>query len=362
MIPIAKPSMGGEEVSAVADVLYSGMLAQGENVARFEKNFAEYCSVAEAVAVNNGTAALHATLLALGVRPGDEVIVPDFTFFATASSVCMCGARPVFADVEERTFNVNPISVQECIGPKTRAVIGVHLFGQPFEVTPVWELCEDAKIPLIEDAAQAHGAEYHNKKAGGLGDAACFSFYPTKNMTTGEGGMVTTDNRDLAERIRIIINHGQSEKYLHSCLGFNYRMSDIGGAMGCVQLNKLDSFNSRRRAIARYYSKNIRAAGIIPPFEVPGATHVFHQYVLKVMENGPMTRESLSAYLSGKGIGNAVHYPIPLHRQPVFREIAGDTKCPVSARLADQVISIPVHPSVTDTERDYIVTILNEVK
>ena len=238
MIPIAKPMTGDKEIEAVTEVLRSGMLAQGKNVARFEEDFAGYCGVAEAVAVNNGTAALHATLLALGIQAGDEVIVPDFTFFATASSVCMCGARPVFADVDGKTFNVNPASVQENIGPKTRAVIGVHLFGQPFEVRPVRELCEDAKIPLIEDAAQAHGAAYQKKKAGGLGDVACFSFYPTKNMTAGDGGMVTTDDRDLAAKIRVIINHGQSGKYLHTCLGYNYRMTDIAGALGRGTVDK----------------------------------------------------------------------------------------------------------------------------
>jgi perosamine synthetase len=361
VIPIAKPFTGEEEIEAVTEVLRSGMLAQGKNVAQFEEDFAKYCGVREAVAVNNGTAALHAALLALGVSSGDEVIVPDFTFFATASSVCMCGARPVFADVDEKTFNVAVDSVEEKISPKTRAVIGVHLFGQPFDVTPLRELCEDAKIPLIEDAAQAHGATYHGKKVGGLGDAACFSFYPTKNMTTGEGGMVTTDNRDLAVKIRVIINHGQSEKYLHTCLGYNYRMTDIGAAIGLVQLRKLGSFNTRRQETAAFYDDHIPADGIETPVVVPGMTHVYHQYVLKVTPECRLSRDQLAIALRDKGIGTAVHYPIPLHRQPVFEECARKGSCPVADQLAGEVLSLPVHPLVTDKEREYICECINEV-
>lgn len=361
MIPIARPYIGEEEINAVTGVLRSGMLAQGTNVSRFEEEFARYCGVCEAVAVSNGTAALHATLLAFGLTSGDEVIVPDFTFFATASSVCMCGAKPVFTDVNPRTFNIDPVSLQEKIGRKTKAVIGVHLYGLPFDITPIREICEDAKIPLIEDAAQSHGALYNKTRAGGLGDAGCFSFYPTKNITTGEGGMVTTNNRKLASKIRILINHGQSEKYLHTCLGYNYRMTDIGGALGSVQLSRVESFNASRRENASYYSANIKVRGLLVPMVPPHAFHVYHQYVVKVTEDCAMTRSDLSSYLTKHGIGNAIHYPIPLHKQPAFKEYSGETVCPVSDMLSEQVLSLPVHPSVTRTEREYIVTTLNEV-
>ena len=285
MIPVGKPSLGEEEIEAVSAILRSGMLAQGPRVEEFEKKFARYSDTPIGIAVNSGTAALHAVLLALGIGPGDEVIVPAFTFFATASSVCMCGARPVFADVDEDTFNLSIESLEEQLTPKTRAVIGVHLFGQPFDVRPVAEICGERGIHFIEDAAQAHGAIYHGKKVGSFGIAGCFSFYPTKNMTTGEGGMVTTADPDLAGTIRRYINHGQQEKYLHTCIGYNFRMTDIGAAIGLAQLEKLDSFNKKRRETASYYDTHIRCPGIILPERTPGTEHVYHQYVLRVTES-----------------------------------------------------------------------------
>jgi perosamine synthetase len=361
MIPIGTPLTDEQEIAAVSEVLRSGMLAQGPGVEMFEKEFSSYCGTRHGIAMNNGTAALHATLLALGIGPGDEVILPAFTFFATASSVCMCGAKPVFVDVDRETFNLSIDALQNALSAGTRAVIGVHLFGQPFEVNTVKEICGERGIHLVEDAAQAHGATCHGRKVGSFGTAGCFSFYPTKNMTTGEGGFVTTDDDQVSQKIRQIINHGQSEKYLHTMLGFNYRMTDIGASIGLAQLRKLDSFNARRRETAQYYNSNLRYPGLIPPRTVPGSVHVYHQYVVRVTEECRLNRDQVAMKLKDKGIGTAVHYPIPLHRQPVFSKYARQTHCPVSEALAKEVLSLPVHPRVTDADREYICSCINEV-
>ena len=218
-IPVARPAIGQDEISAVTAVLESGMLAAGERVLEFEKKFADYCGTTHAVAVNNGTAALHAALLAADIGPGDEVIVPSFSFIATATAVSMTGAKPVFVDVNEQTFGIDPAQIEGSVTPKTKAVIGVHLFGQPFDVPGIQQVCDLHNLKLIEDAAQAQGAMYNGEKTGGFGQFGCFSFYATKNMTTGEGGMVTTSDKAYNERLRLLINHGQSEKYLHTRLG-----------------------------------------------------------------------------------------------------------------------------------------------
>ena len=361
-IPVARPLVGEEEIEAVARVMRSGMLAQGSDVTEFESRFAEYCGARHAIGVNSGTAALHAALLAAGVGPGDSVIVPAFTFFATASSVSMCGATPLFADVDPRTFNIDPESVADLIRPDTRAVIGVHLFGQPFDVGAVRDLCDDRRLVLIEDAAQAHGAEYQGKRAGSLADLACFSFYPTKNMTTGEGGMITTDDDALAERVRLLINHGQSRKYLHSAIGYNYRMTNISAAIGLVQLDRVEGFNERRIHNARYLDRHLAGTGLITPYVAPGVRHVYHQYVVRLPAGYPLSRDAFMEALSEQGIGTAVHYPIPVNRQPVYLAGNNSTSCPVSDDLAASVVSLPVHPSVTDEELAYICDAVRELQ
>ena len=338
------------------------MLAQGERVAEFERKFADYCGTTYGVATNNGTAALHAALLAADIGYGDEVIVPAFSFIATASAVSMCGAKPIFADVNDETFTINPALVAERITSKTRAVIGVHLFGQPFEVRAVKEICESHNLKLIEDAAQAHGALYHGEKVGGLGHFGCFSFYATKNMITGEGGMITTNEKASAERLRLITNHGQSEKYLHIRLGYNYRMTDIAAAIGIVQLKKLDKYNMRRRKNAEYYNSHLSVAGLILPHAADGMYHVYHQYVVRLTGDFPMKREEFIEYLKTKGIGTAVHYPIPIQRQPLYALAQEPDPCPVSTRLAESVLSLPVHPLLDGKELAYICDTINRVK
>jgi len=358
-IPIARPRIGTEETEAVRRVMESGNLAQGAAVAAFEREFAAFCQVKHAIAVNNGTAALHAALLAAGVGPGDEVIVPSFTFIATATSVSMCGAIPRCVDVEERTFNLDPEAVERAVTPKTRAVVGVHLFGQLCDVAAISGICDEHDLAFIEDACQAHGATFTGLPAGSFGDAGCFSFYATKNMTTGEGGMVTTDSDDLAAAVRLLINHGQSRKYLHTRLGYNYRMTDVAGAMGLVQLRKLPAMNEARVKNARYLDGHLRHDGILIPRRKAGFSHVYHQYVVQVTREFPRTRDSLAMYLGEKGIGTAVHYPMPIHRQPLYGEIAPGGPCPVSERLGGTVLSLPVHPEVSEEDIAFVAETVN---
>jgi perosamine synthetase len=361
-IPIARPAIGQEEISAVTAVLESGMLASGDRVLEFETKFADFCGITHAVAINNGTAALHAALLAADIGQGDEVIVPPFSFIATASAVLMCGATPIFCDVNDQTFTINPEQLEERVTPKTRAVIGVHLYGQPFDVQGVQNVCELHNLKLIEDAAQAHGALYHGSKVGSFGHFGCFSFYATKNMITGEGGMVTTSEKAYAERLRLIINHGQSEKYVHTRLGYNYRMTDMAAALGIVQLKKLEKFNLRRRKNADFYNANLSVKGLITPYVAPGMHHVYHQYVIRLTDEFPMTREAFIDYLKSKGIGSAVHYPIPIHRQPVFGLTNDPDPCPVSTWLSSSVLSLPVHPLLDQKELAFICDTINRVK
>jgi len=360
-IPVARPAIGQDEISAVTAVLESGMLAAGERVAEFEKKFADYCGTTHAVAINNGTAALHAALLAADIGFGDEVIVPSFSFIATATAVSMTGAKPIFVDVNEQTFGIDPAQVEGSVTPKTKAVIGVHLFGHPFDVPGIQQVCESHNLTLIEDAAQSHGAMYNGDKTGGFGQFGCFSFYATKNMTTGEGGMVTTSDKAYNERLRLLINHGQSEKYLHTRLGYNYRMTDVAAAIGLVQLKKLEKFNMRRRKNAEYYDTHISVKGLVTPAVAPKMHHVYHQYVIRMTDEFPMKRSDFMEYLKVKGIGTAVHYPIPIHHQPVYARANEPDSCPVSTSLASSVLSIPVHPLLDQKELAYICDAINRV-
>lgn len=360
MIPIAAPQLGEDEIAAAVAVMRSGMLAQGPVTAAFEEEFAAFTGTSHAVAVNSGTAALHAALKALGIGPGDEVIVPSFTFIATATAVSMCGAVPVFADIDPGTFTLDPAHAETLVSERTKAVIGVHLFGQPCNITAIDDLCRDRGLFFVEDCAQAHGARWNGRRVGQFGDAACFSFYPTKNMTTGEGGMVTTSDADLAARIRRIINHGRQEQYLHTELGYNYRMTDIAAAIGRVQLGRLETMNRRRQENARRYDKIVRTPGIVLPAQGEECFHVYHQYVVRVTGEYSISRDELAGHLLQRGIGTAVHYPTPLHRQPLYAR--GEVSaCPVSDLCAATVLSLPVHPGIGAEECVYIADAINGV-
>lgn len=358
-IPIARPIIGQEEIKAVEEVLKSGMLAQGEAVKSFEDEFAAYLGVKNAIAVNNGTVALDLAIKALDLEPGSEIITPAFTFIATANCALYQGLRPVFADVDEKTFNIDPDDLQERITPRTKAVIGVHLYGQPFQISAVQEICQDRSIALVEDCAQAHGAEWKGKKVGSFG-TGCFSFYPTKNMTTGEGGMITTDDDALAARLRLLRSHGDSGKYNHISLGYNYRMMNLQGALGRVQLRRLEEFTARRIANAGYLNDQIKTTGISTPFQMDGVRHVYHQYVVRVEDEFPASRERLMEYLQAKGVGSAVHYPKAVYQQPFYKDLGyTDVSCPVAEDVSRRVMSLPVHPALSAEELQYISETMN---
>jgi perosamine synthetase len=357
LIPVAKPFIVDEEVEAVVKVLRSGFLVQGEEVRRFEEEFAEYIGVDHAVAVANGTAALDLILKAYGISEGDEVITTPFSFIATANAILYQGARPVFADIEPTTYNLNPERVLELISPRTKAIIAVHLYGHPADMKALHEIAEDHGLVLIEDAAQAHGALYMGKKVGSLGDAAAFSFYATKNMTTGEGGMVTTNDKKIADKIRLLRDHGQADKYLHVELGYNLRMTNIAAALGRVQLRRLEELNRRRRENAEIMTNILKnVEGVTPPQEMPWAKHVYNQYVIRVTSEYPLSRDELREALWQHGIGTAVHYPRAIPDQPLYKKLGIDCPngCPEARRAAREVLSLPVHPSVSLEEVRFI--------
>jgi perosamine synthetase len=354
VIPIARPQMGDEEQHAVSEALASGALAQGPRVAELEARFAAYVGAAHAVATSSGTTALHLALLAYGIGPGDEVITVPFTFIASANSIVYTGARPVFVDVDERDFCIDPRLVEAAISPRTKAIMPVSLYGQPADLPAIEEIAARHGLELIEDAAQVHGAAIGDRRSGTWG-AGCFSFYPTKNMTTGEGGMITTDDAAVAERAHLMREHGMKVRYHHDTLGYNFRMTDIHAAIGLAQLGKLDANNARRRAIAARYDAELR--GVITPAVRPGVTHVYHQYTIRVAR-----RDAFAGRLRERGIGTGIYYPIPVHRQKPFIELGyGDESFPVAERLTDEVVSIPVHPSLTDAEVDAVIAAVNDV-
>ncbi len=355
MISIAKPMIGEEEKKAVVDVLNSGMLASGPKVEEFEKRFAEFVGVKYAVATTSGTAALHLALLSLGIGVGDEVIIPSFSFIATANSILFCNAKPVFCDVDLETFNIDVEKMESLITDRTRAIMPVHLYGQPADMKPILEIAEEHDLYVIGDAAQSHGAEYDGRRVGSFGDVECFSFYPTKNMTSGEGGMITTNIEEIAERARSIRNHGREKTrwgYEHNRLGYNYRMTDIAAAIGLEQLKKLPKFNEKRRKNAEYYNGNLDGIdGIEIPYVLENVKHVYHQYTIKCDD-----RESIINRLREKEIGYGIYYPKPLHFYRHLEKFAtNDLKN--SEILSEKVVSIPVHSALTAEELERVVEV-----
>ena len=347
MIPIASPVIGDEEKAAVLRVLESGNLAQGSTVQAFEDAFAERFDVRHAISVGSGSAALLVALLAHGVGEGDEVITSPFSFIASANAVLFAGARPRFVDVRDDDFNIDPDLIEQQITPRTKAIIPVHLYGHPCRMDEIASVARQHGLTIIEDCCQAHGASIGGRPVGSFG-TACYSFYPTKNMTTGEGGMVTTDDGDLAAQVRMLRNHGQSERYLHERIGFNWRMTDLAAAIGLAQLDRLEEANARRRANARRL--NDGCAGVVTPTERAGCHHVYHQYTVRA----PERREELLSHLRERGVGAVVYYPISIHRQPVYRRMGYRDALPVAERLSTEVLSLPVHPSLTEQEVDTV--------
>lgn len=361
MIPPAKPLIGAEERAAVDAVLASGMIAQGAEVTAFEEEFAAAVVAGrECVAVNSGTSGLHLGLLAAGIGAGDEVIVPSFTFAATANSVALTGARPVFADIDPETFCLEPASVAEQVTASTRAIMPVHLYGHPADMTALGTLAEDHGLVLFEDAAQAHGATWQGAQVGTFGQFGMFSLYPTKNMTSGEGGMVSCVDAELARSVRLLRNQGMQTQYANEVVGFNARMTDIHAAIGRVQLSKLSGWTATRQANAAFLSEHLQA--VATPVVRPGATHVYHQYTIRLVGASTAERDGFAQTLRQEHhVGCGVYYPVPNHRLASLREFAPAGELPATERAAAEVLSLPVHPSLSREDLDRIVAAVNTV-
>lgn len=354
-IPPAKPIIGAEEREAVDRVMRSGMVAQGPEVASFEDEFsAHFVQGRPVVAVNSGTAGLHLGLLASGVGPGDEVIVPSFTFAATANSVALTGATPVFADIEPETFTLDPASVAAAISDKTKGIMPVHLYGHPARMRELRAIADERGILLFEDAAQAHGALLDDAPVGTYGTFAMFSLYPTKNMTSGEGGMIAAADETVARNARLLRNQGMERQYENELIGFNARMTDIHAAIGRVQLTKVDGWTATRQANASQLDAELR--GVIVPRVADGAVHVYHQYTIRVPED----RDGfVRALREEHDVGSGVYYPIPNHRLPSLARFAPGLDLPETERAAREVVSLPVHPSLSAGDIERIITAVN---
>lgn len=351
-IPPAKPIIGDEERAAVDRVLRSGMLAQGPEVAAFETEFGEHFGLGRAcVAVNSGTSGLHLGLLSSGIGAGDEVIVPSFTFAATANSVALTGATPVFADIALDDFTLDPDAVEASITERTRAIMPVHLYGHPAKMAALVALADRYGLMLFEDAAQAHGASLHGTPVGAFGTFAMFSLYPTKNMTSGEGGMVSCADAVIERNIRLYRNQGMLQQYHNEVVGRNNRMTDIHASIGRVQLTKVDAWTAKRQENAAFLSANL--AGVTPPHLAEGAVHVYHQYTIRVADD----RDGLARALKEEyAVGSGMFYPVPNHRLKPFRV---DKDLPNTERAALECLSLPVHPSLSQGDLERIVTAVN---
>lgn len=357
-IPISKPNVGEREIAAISEVIRSGMIAQGPKVQEFERRFAEYHGVKHAIASTNGTTALQMAMLANGIGAGDEVIIPSFSFFATASSILFTGAKPVFADIDPETFNLDPAAAEFVITEKTKAIMPVHLYGQAADMPAFEALAKKHGLILLEDAAQSHGAKLDGRFVGTWGTSG-FSFYPTKNMTTCEGGMLTTQDDEVAERARMIRNHGMSQQYLHEMVGFNFRMTDLMAAIGLIQLDNLPKWTAIRNNNASYYNETLK--NVIKPLVRDNATHVYHQYTIRMPDG--VDRDEVMKQIQAKGVGVRVYYPLPIHRQPIFEKMGGyeNIDLPQTEKATREVMSLPIHPLLTEAERERVAQVINEV-
>jgi perosamine synthetase len=354
LIPIAQPLISDEDKRRVIDVLESGQLVAGPRVAEFERAFAAYIGTPHAVATSSGSTALMAALRASGIGPGDRVVTTSFSYGATASTILSCGAEPVFADIDRTTYNLDADAVADTLRrqPGVRAILVVHLYGLPCAMDRFEALAASAGATIVEDAAQAHGASYRGRRAGTFGRAAAFSFYPSKNITTGEGGMVTTSDAGVADRARLFVRGGERQQYQYEAEGYNYRMTEMAGALGIGQLTRLDGWNTRRRHNAARLTAGLKALSWLScPAEPEDCFHVFHQYTIRV----PKHRDALRRHLDAEGIGTRVYYPEPIHSTPFYRGRFGGSRCPEAVRASDEVVSLPVHPGVREEDIERIV-------
>jgi perosamine synthetase len=353
MIPAACPIIGAEERAAVDRVMRSGMLAQGPEVAAFERDFADLVNGRTCVAVNSGTAGLHLGLLAAGIGLGDEVIVPSFSFAATANSVALTGATPVFADIEPIHFCLDPDAVAAAVTERTVGIMPVHLYGHPADLTRLGAIAERRSIALFEDAAQAHAATWQGHQVGTFGTFAMFSLYSTKNITSGEGGMVSCERAEIARKIRLLRNQGMERRYENEIVGFNARMTDVHAAIGRVQLTKLARWTEHRQRNAKFLDKNLE--GVVVPRVADGATHVYHQYTVRVPGHD---RDRFAAALRARGVGSGIYYPIPSHHLASFGR---NLDLPETERAAREVLSLPVHPGLSHADVERVVEAVNDV-
>lgn len=356
VIPISRPIIGDRERAAVLKVLDSGMLVQGPRTEELEGAFARLCGVRYAVATSSGTAALHLALLAHGVGPGDEVITTPFTFIASVNAILFVGATPVFVDVDDGTFNLDVSQVESAVTERTRAILPVHLYGQPCDMRELMALAARRDLVVIEDACQAVGAHYAGRSVGSFGTGV-FSLYATKNLAAGEGGMITTDDEGVADACRLLRQHGMRRRYHHEALGYNFRMTDLHAAIALAQMDSLADMNARRAANAAFLSGHLRT--VITPGVAPDRDHVWHQFTVRI---GNGARDEAAERLREAGVGTGIFYPIPAHLQPHVHKIVKDgVDLPVAERLAGEVLSLPVHPSLSRDELQHIVNAVNEL-
>lgn len=350
--------VAGEIDAAIQAVVRSGQFVLGPAVAAFERETAAYCGVRHAVSVASGTDALHLALRAAGVGPGDEVVTTPFTFIATAGAISQTGARPVFVDIDSGTFNIDPALVEAAVNERTRAVLPVHLYGQPADLAPIRKLCRRRNLVLIEDCAQSFGAEYGGRKSGAYGDMGCFSFYPSKNLGAyGDGGMIVTDDDAAAERLRRLRDHGRVAAYRHAMIGYNSRLDELQAAVLRVKLRRLDAYNRRRRENARRYGERLANSDVVPPVDNGKGLHVYHQYTIRTA-NRDVIRNALAA----AGIASAVYYPVPLHRQEVYAADNPGASFPAAEAAAEQVLSLPMYPELAEEQIDEVVRVVRQAR
>ena len=366
MIPINLHKIGEEEIKAVVKVMRSGMLTNGLgtgiNVTEFEKNYSLFAGVKHAIAVNTGTAALHAAIMAAGIKAGDEVILPSFTFVATAEAVVLAGGKPVFVDIDPETYTLSPKAIQKAVTEKTKAIVPVDLYGLPADIIPIREIATKQSLVIIEDCAQSHGAICEGKPAGALSDLACWSLYAAKNIGTGEGGVVTTDNDAYAEKVRMVRTHGEKVKYASLMLGTNYRMTEIQAAIGIVQLKRLPEFFEKREKNADRLTKKLRKSEKLKlPPKLENRKPSWYLYTVRILNTSAKKRNNIIEQLRQKGIGADAYYPTPVHQMPYYQETFGKVNLPETEKAANQVLSLPIHPGVTEEQIDLIAKTLLEL-